>query len=74
MPKEKTSGHDRTRIWTFIVYPDSAPENWRDLLDDQHIAWVESPLHDKDINPTTGEVKKAHYHIAFSFEGLRFFP
>lgn len=69
MPKEKTTGHDRTRLWTAIVYPDSAPENWRELLDEQHIPWVESPLHDKDVNPTTGELKKAHTHIAMSFEG-----
>ena len=23
----------RARAWTFIVYPESAPENWRDVLD-----------------------------------------
>lgn len=47
----------KTRAWTFIVYPDSAPDNWRDILDELHIPWVESPLHDKDQNPT-GEQKK----------------
>ena len=62
MPKEKTRGHDRTRIWSAVVYPDSAPENWREVLDDLHIEWVESPLHEFDTNPT-GEVKKAHWHI-----------
>ena len=40
-----------------MFYPESAPENWRDILDDYHIPWVESPLHDKDVNPD-GEIKK----------------
>ena len=52
----------KTRAWTFIVYPDSAPDDWRDILDDLHIPWCESPLHDKDQNPT-GEQKKAHWHV-----------
>ena len=43
-------GKGRTRSWTFIVYPDSAPENWRSILDEDHIQWIESPLHDKDLN------------------------
>ena len=47
----------RARTWTFILYPESAPENWRYILDGYHIPWVESPLHDKDVNPD-GTVKK----------------
>lgn len=57
---------DRTRNWNFILYPESAPENWRDIIDETRIEWVESPLHDKDINPT-GEPKKSHYHISLLF-------
>lgn len=60
----------RTRTWGCIVYTDSAPENWRTLLDEHHIAWAESPLHCFDVNPD-GEVKKAHWHIALSFEGKK---
>lgn len=63
---EKRRG-TRTRNWNVIVYPESAPENWRDILDEEHIKWVESPLHDKDLNPT-GELKKAHWHILLIFE------
>lgn len=59
---------ERTRLWTFIVYPESAPANWRDVIDELHVAWAESPLHEFDVNPT-GEVKKAHYHVMLSFEG-----
>lgn len=66
---EKSRGHDRTRIWSAIVYPESAPENWRELLDDEHIEWAESPLHELDVNPTTGEQKKPHWHIVLAFDG-----
>lgn len=58
----------KTRNWTFIVYPESAPRNWREILDEQHVRWVESPKHDKDVNPD-GEIKKAHYHILLAFDG-----
>lgn len=68
MAAEKTRGHDRTRIWAAVVYPESAPENWRDILDDYHIEWAESPLHEFDVNPT-GELKKAHWHIVLAFDG-----
>ena len=53
-----------------MFYPESAPENWRDILDDYHIPWVESPLHDKDVNPD-GEIKKAHWHIGLFFSGKK---
>ena len=65
---EKKSRDDRTRNWAFIVYPESAPQNWRDILDELHIQWVESPLHDKDDN-ADGEQKKEHWHILLLFEG-----
>lgn len=62
----------RARYWTFLVYEDSAPENWRSILDDLHAPWVESPYHDKDINPD-GEPKKPHWHIMMYFEGKKSF-
>lgn len=62
----------KTRAWTFIVYPDSAPDDWRDILDDLHIPWCESPLHDKDQNPT-GEQKKAHWHVLLYADGPKSF-
>ena len=65
MPNEKSRGSDRTRNWTVVLYPESAPENWRDILDALHIEWVESPLHEFDTN-ATGEVKKPHWHLLLS--------
>lgn len=64
----KSNGHDRTRIWSAIIYPESAPENWREILDDHHIEWAESPLHEFDTD-LTGETKKAHWHIVLAFDG-----
>lgn len=61
---------ERTRNWTFIVYPESAPADWRSRIDDLHIQWVESPIHDKDINPD-GDPKKPHWHILLVFENKK---
>lgn len=64
---------DRSRNWTFIGYPnESLPENYAEILDELHIAWVESPVHDKDTNPD-GEIKKTHIHFVVSFEGNKSF-
>lgn len=60
----------RSRNWTLVLYPESAPENWRDIIDESHIEWVESPLHNFDVNPT-GEVKKPHWHILLMFGGVK---
>lgn len=70
MGKEKASGDGRARHWWFFVYPDSAPSEWREILDDLHIEWIESPLHDKDTE-ATGEIKKAHWHILVMFDSLK---
>lgn len=65
MPK-----NTRNRVYAFIFYPESAPENWREILDDFHVCALVSPLHDKDINPD-GTPKKPHYHIMLLFEGVK---
>lgn len=62
----------RTRNWTAIVYPDSAPENWMELINDHHIQWICSPLHDKDKN-ADGTPKKPHWHIMLAYEGVKTF-
>lgn len=58
----------RTRNFATVVYPDSAPADWKEKLGQLHVAAFISPLHDKDINPN-GEPKKAHYHVLVMFEG-----
>lgn len=56
----------KKRYWTFVLYPESAPQNWKELLQRTGLEIAISPLHDKDKNPT-GEVKKAHYHIILCY-------
>lgn len=65
-----TSSAGRTRSYACVLYPESAPENWRDILSDFHIPCLISPLHDKDVNPT-GEKKKAHYHVLLLFDSVK---
>ena len=60
----------RAKSWTVVAYPESLPENWLSLLRDSMVDCFVSPLHDKDVNPD-GEVKKAHYHILFSFGSMK---
>lgn len=56
----------RARNWTIIVYPDSAPTDWRNILCDMHIPWICSPIHDKD-KFKNGKAKKPHWHIIILF-------
>ena len=58
----------KKRNWAFVLYPDSAPPDWVDLLQKTGLACAISPLHDADLNPT-GEPKKAHYHVILSYSG-----
>lgn len=61
----------RTRNWSFIVYPESAPENWIEQLKEEMTPFAVSPLHDEDVNEGTGELKKAHYHVLLCFESMK---
>lgn len=70
MSKKSMVRETRSRNWSVIVYPESAPGNWRNILDELHIEWVESPLHDKDLDPTN-QPKKPHWHILLLFSGLK---
>lgn len=66
--------NDRSTTWTFIVYIDSAPENWIKILKGLHVPFVISPLHNKDVrDPETGELKKPHYHCIIRFRSKKSF-
>lgn len=69
----KNASDTRTRNWTFLVYPESAPDDWREKIDELHAPWVESPLHNLDVDDASGELKKAHWHIAIAFSGKKSF-
>lgn len=68
MTEKNSNGKGRTRNYATVVYPDSAPDEWQEILSQQFVPAFISPLHDKDTNPT-GEEKKAHYHVVIMFEG-----
>lgn len=61
---------ERTRYYTFIVYPESAPQDWREKLDGYHLQWAASPIHDQDTN-ADGSPKKPHYHVMLAFDSLK---
>lgn len=64
--KIKKSNRVESRNWVFVLYPESLPGDWLDIL--VGVRGVLSPLHDKDTNPD-GTIKKAHYHLLLTFEG-----
>lgn len=56
----------KKRYWAFVLYPESAPADWKDQLRKTGLQGEISPLHDKDIDPT-GEPKKPHYHVILAY-------
>lgn len=73
--KEKQREYDskragRTRNYATVVYPESAPKNWMEIVSDLKVETLISPLHDKDINPT-GEPKKPHYHVMIMWDSVK---
>lgn len=70
MTETKTRGAGRGNNWATMVYPESAPENWKQALDDMHLDVLISPLHNKDINPN-GESKKPHWHVLVKFPSVQ---
>lgn len=60
----------RCRWWALEVYPESASENWQQLLNGYK--WAMSPLHDKDTNDD-GTPKKAHWHLAVYFPNKAYY-
>lgn len=60
----------RTRNYATVVYPESAIDNWQDILGTSCVPCFISPLHYLDKNPT-GEDKKPHYHIMVMYDGVK---
>lgn len=68
-PKTKQP-YKRGRNWGIVVYPESLPKNWKEIISTEPVAI--SPLHDKDVNPD-GEKKKPHYHLVLNYKGNKSF-
>lgn len=58
--QNKKAGNKK-RNWAFVIYPESLPEDWLDILKMSGLPIAISPLHDKDTN-ADGTPKKPHYH------------
>lgn len=58
----------KKRHWVYIVYPESAPEDWIEVLKDTLVPFAVSPLHDQDVD-IVGNLKKPHWHLIVSFDG-----
>lgn len=61
----------RSNKWAFLIYEESAPTNYRDILEHMHIPYILSPWHDQDVDQLTGEIKKSHKHGALFFDSLK---
>lgn len=60
----------RKRNFAFIVAEESAPENWREVIAEEHVPAFISPLHDSDVN-ANGTKKFAHWHVMLMFKGKK---
>ena len=58
----------RYRSWTFVLYPESCPDDWQEKL--IGVPFVRSPLHDMDTN-ADGSPKKPHWHVLVSFDSMK---
>lgn len=58
----------KARNWAFILYEESAPENWRELLAEMHMPALASPLHDRDVDECDNP-KKPHRHVILMSDG-----
>ena len=57
---------DKARYFTFLLYPESIPEDWIEKLELLGVPIAISPLHDKDLSDVKGQkYKKAHYHVIY---------
>lgn len=66
---------DKFRYFLFVMYPESAPENWNSIMKKSHFEFAVSPLHEPDPEQNDDdeeeyeEIKKPHYHVIFHTAG-----
>lgn len=60
---------EKHRYWWFILYPESAPKDWKQLISERGLPFCISPLHEFDLKNEEGELKKPHHHIILCYSG-----
>lgn len=68
MSEKKSNSGGKYRNYGTIVYPESAPSNWLEILENLHLPALVSPCHNQDVEDT-GEKKKDHYHVMIMYDG-----
>lgn len=57
---------EKARYFTFLLYPESIPNDWESKLEMLGVPMAISPLHDKDKSNVEGQqYKKPHYHVLY---------
>ncbi|EDP4236144.1 replication protein RepB, partial [Campylobacter jejuni] len=57
---------EKARYFTFLLYPESIPNDWELKLEMLGVPMAISPLHDKDKSNVEGQkYKKEHYHVIY---------
>lgn len=57
---------EKARYFTFLLYPESIPSDWKLKLELLGTPIAISPLHDKDKSDIEGQkFKKSHYHVIY---------
>lgn len=79
-----TKRERRYPYWSFVVWQESAPDHWVNILNSLQIAAAVSPLHDQDVwdygdeevrsgKKQAGEKKKPHWHVNLYYESKKTF-
>lgn len=56
---------EKSRYFTFLLYPESIPEDWELRLELLGQPIAISPLHNQDKDKKNGGYKKPHYHLIY---------
>ena len=59
---------EKARYFTFLLYPDSIPEDWEMKLELLGLPMAISPLHDKDLSSVEGNFTKSTLSCALCGE------
>jgi hypothetical protein len=65
----KKSSSRKKRNWACVIYPESLPKDWLDILRATGLQIAISPLHDKDLEADEQTPKKSHYHVILVYAG-----